>query len=201
VRTPYDGADLRTGGRSSNGRAESIDTTAPDPAAFDEVFATERRRLFGIAFTVLRDRAEAEDAVQETMVAAWRGWDSLRDPDKRSAWLTRICLNWCFRRRIRLARVIPFSARQRDADDATSIGRSGRIVVTMSAAAAPGPRDLDLDRAFGELSPRQRAAVLLHHHFGFTVEQCAEVMSCSEGTVRSHLQRALAALREELGDA
>jgi hypothetical protein len=64
---------------------------------FDTVYAAQKRRLYGIAYSVLRDAGEAEDAVQETMWRAWRSWRTLREPAKREAWLTRICLNQCFR--------------------------------------------------------------------------------------------------------
>jgi len=60
---------------------------------------------------------------------------------------------------------------------------------------------LDLDRAYAALSARQRAALLLFYHHGHSVEECGELMSCAPGTVRSHLARALTALRKEMRDA
>ena len=42
--------------------------------------------------------------------------------------------------------------------------------------------------------------MLLHYHYGYTIEQCGELMGCRSGTVRTHVQRALARMREELGD-
>jgi hypothetical protein len=52
--------------------ADPVD--ARDPQAFEAVARREARRLFGIAYTILRDPAEAEDAVQDVMVRAWRAW-------------------------------------------------------------------------------------------------------------------------------
>ena len=167
-----------------------------DPAAeFDAVFAEQKQRLWSIAYGVLRDRDEAHDAVQETMVKAWRSWHQLREPDKRAAWLTTICLRHCFRRRTSLGRAEPVAIGDDDGS-VTAFAPPGA-----AAVAGRAPRDLDLDRAYAKLPPKQRAAVLLHYHFGYTVEQCGELMGCRSGTVRTHVQRALATLRQELGDA
>ena len=59
---------------------------------------------------------------------------------------------------------------------------------------------MDVHRAYQHLSPRQRAMVTLHHHDGYTVEQCAAFLGCSPGTARSHLGRAMTKLRKELAD-
>jgi len=170
-------------------------------AEFDEVFAREKQRLYGLAYSVLRDRGDAEDAVQEAMWKAWKSWGTLRDPSKRDAWLTKICLHQCFRTRTRLAKVTTGSASDIGADEVTPwSGRVGSGGLADGGGGNGGPRDLDLDRAYGNLPLKQRAAVLLHYHYGFTVEQCGELMGCRSGTVRTHVQRALASLRQEVGD-
>jgi len=153
--------------------------------------------------------------VQDTMAQAWRSWRSLREADKREAWVRRICVHQCFRRRSKMARAplassldgtellasehIPGTTRHAPATIAADAGEgpgldAGRI--GLSAAADPA-----LDRAFRSLPVKQRAAVVLHYHFGYTVEQCAELMGCGPGTVRTHVHRALGRLREELRDA
>lgn len=159
---------------------------------FDEVAAAQHARLFALALSVLRDRHEAEDAVQETLVRAWSSWDQLRDPAARPAWLTTICVRHCLRRRDRIGRAVPAEI----PDDA----RTSDAAVPWAAQPSPPPADPDLDRAFRTLPLRQRAAVYLHHQEGHSVAACGELMGCSEGTVRTHLNRALATLRKELGD-
>jgi RNA polymerase sigma-70 factor (ECF subfamily) len=60
-----------------------------------DVEATFRRaapRLLAIAAVIVGNSADAEDVVQDVMIAAWRRWDRLRDPARRDAWLTRICV-------------------------------------------------------------------------------------------------------------
>jgi RNA polymerase sigma-70 factor (ECF subfamily) len=165
----------------------------PDGAAaaeaepdFEALVAPEVGRLFGIAVTILRDRAEAEDAVQETLTRAWTRQSTLRDAVARRAWLTRICVNYCISRRRRLLRLPqPFADPPRPPIGTWDLDARG----------------LDLDRAYAALSARQRAALLLFYHHGHSVEECGELMSCAPGTVRSHLARALTALRKEMRDA
>lgn len=168
--------------RLGPGAVASTPDVGISEADFDAWFAGHKRRLFGLAVSVLRDRGEAEDAVAETMWKAWAKWDSVREPDKREAWVTKVCLHECFRRRRRLGRI--------EVVDVEAVGER--------PAATGGPADLDLDRAFRTLPPKQRAAVLLHYHHGYSVEQTAELMGCRPGTVRTHVQRALASLRQQL---
>jgi RNA polymerase sigma-70 factor (ECF subfamily) len=136
--------------------------------------------LFAMAYSILRDRHAADDAVQETAEQAWRGWDSLRDPGRRGAWMRQICVRRCLRQR-----------------------RGARLADDLEAAVSPFPevaRDLAIDAAFQRLSPKQRAVVALHYRHGYGLDECAELMGCAPGTARSHLARALASLRKELSD-
>jgi RNA polymerase sigma factor (sigma-70 family) len=150
-----------------------------DQAAFEQAVRAESRRLYSMAIAILGDLQEAEDAVQDTMELAWRSWHSLRDPERRSAWLKRICVRRCLRVKRRLFGLLPLSDLDRDPRDATT-------------------SDPDLDRAFRRLSRHQRAVVQLHYHDGYSLDESAALMGCRPGTARSHLARALASLREEL---
>ena len=155
-------------------------------AALEHLVAAQQRRLFHIALAILRDPGEAEDAVQDSFLVAWRRWDAVRDEGRRESWLTTICVRHCLRRRTGLRRWIVGAA-------------------DTSTAAPDHPRFegrlLDLDRAQAHLSPQQRAALVLCYQHGFSADQCAELMGLSPGTVRSHLARALATLRREMSDA
>lgn len=147
------------------------------------VLASEGRRLYAIAFAILRDSGEAEDVLQETMLRAWRSWSGLRDEDRRSAWLSRICVRESIRR-----------GRRRDAYSRAA--GAARAVNTDGALFSP--RDMDLDGALAKLTHLQRAVVVLHYHHGYHLDECAELMGCRPGTARSHLARALAKLRTEI---
>ncbi|MGA2283325.1 MAG: RNA polymerase sigma factor [Candidatus Dormibacteria bacterium] len=158
-------------------------------AAFERaVVLPEMARLYGLALVIVADRDEAADAVQETLLSAWRRWPSLRDPAKQSVWLTRICVRRCIHHRHLLGRRVLWSSER------------------WSAVPGPPPLEfegllLDVHRAVCSLSKPQRAMVILHLHDGFTVDECAELLGCRPGTARSHLGRAMARLRKELADA
>jgi len=151
-----------------------------DATGFEAAVHAESGRLFAVAYSILRDAQEAEDAVQETMELAWRSWDALRDPSKRGPWLRQICVRSAIRTRRRL---LP---RLWLADTSNLHGES------------PEDPDLDLDRGYRRLTRQQRAVVTLHYEYGYTLDECAELIGCQPGTARSHLARALASLRKEL---
>jgi RNA polymerase sigma-70 factor (ECF subfamily) len=155
-------------------------------AALERLVGAEQRRLFHLALSILRDPGEAEDAVQDSFLAAWRKWDDIREEGKREQWLTTICVRQCFGRRRRLARW-PVRAPDPSVAVAEHIRFQGRL--------------LDLDRAQARLSPQQRAALVLSYQHGYSADQCAQLMGVAPGTVRSHLARALATLRREMSDA
>src|ERR1035437_182837 len=87
--------------------SESAAVDVPPPTEegeLERVLEAEGRRLFAIAFSILRDPGEAEDAVQETAAAAWKGWAGRIQPERTRAWLTTICIRQAMRRRSRLRR-------------------------------------------------------------------------------------------------
>lgn len=159
-----------------------VEATAPSRATdMAGVLEEVTPRLLAIAYSVLRDRNLASDAVQDTMERAVRAWTTLRSPGSSGAWLAKICL----RQSLRL--------RRREA--IRSWLRLPRDSVTAELVTA----DIDLERAIGKLPARQRAVLALHYVDGFTLDESAEVMGVRPGTARSHLARALNKLREELG--
>ncbi len=153
--------------------------------SFDALLSAERRRLYGIAYSILRDHAEAEDALQEAMLKAWKSWGGVRDESARPTWLARICVNHCINRRSWL-RLRPGGTAHRDDAAVADPRLDGRLV--------------DLDRSYRKLSPRQRAAVFLHYHHGYSIDECAQLMSCGAGSVRTHLARALTSMRKEMAN-
>jgi len=161
------------------------DRSASDDAEFEDVLAAEGGHLFALAFSILGDPGHAEDAVQETATAAWRGWATRTDPERTRAWLMAICVHQALRRRRWLGRSRAAVTRKAERDQVNQhLEADGTYV--------------DLHRAFRRLSRQQRAVVSLHYMSGFSVSECAELMGCSGGAAASHLSRALGKLRKEL---
>jgi RNA polymerase sigma factor (sigma-70 family) len=178
---------VRVGNRviASAGLVTSGDD-APE-RAFEAVVTADVRRLYSLALSILDDAGEAEDAVQETLLKAWRAWDSLSHMDRQAAWLTRVCVNHCIsRRRMLRSRGLPLPG---------LIDRAGP-----SPGGGHDAERIDMDRAYRRLSNKQRAAITLNYAHGYSVDECAVFMGCRPGTVRTHLERGLATLRKELKD-
>jgi RNA polymerase sigma-70 factor, ECF subfamily len=171
------------------GSASRMSTSESVPElAFEALVATDARRLYTLALSILRDEGEAEDAVQETLFKAWRSWSSISESDHLARWLTRVCVNHCtsMRRHLRARGWPPLEL----------------FEATGSSGGQSSPAEIiDVDRAYRRLSIRQRAAITLNYSYGYSVEESADFMGCRPGTVRTHVARGLASLRKELGDA
>jgi RNA polymerase sigma-70 factor, ECF subfamily len=152
--------------------------------AFSDVAHRETRRLLSIAYSILDDTSAAEDAVQDVLLQAWRAWDDLHDPERRQAWLVRICVRRCLRVRQALALRLRNEAPEPPLE--------------LRAQTGPGEGEVDWFALFRRLSPAQRAVVTLHYQHGYTLDQCGAAMRCRPGTARRHLARALEKLRREV---
>lgn len=166
----------------------SLPTMGEDASrrTYESVVASETRRLYWLALSILDDAGEAEDAVQETLLKAWRSWKSVSQIELPAAWLTRVCVNYCLnRRRLLRSRGWP------------PLGLAEGVDLAPPGWGS-GAETMDMDRAYRRLSTRQRAAITLNYRYGYSVEECAAFMGCRPGTVRTHLERGLATLRKEL---
>lgn len=142
-------------------------------------------RLLAIAAVIVGSSTDAEDVVQEVMIAAWRAWDRLRVPASRDAWLTRICV----RESVHHGQKLRSRWLHEDVIDDHRTG---------SSLSEP---DANWDGAFAMLSRQQRAVVALHFYYGYTLDECSRLMGCRPGSARQHLARALSHLREVMNDA
>jgi RNA polymerase sigma-70 factor (ECF subfamily) len=169
-----------------------------DRTAFGRLVRLHHRRIYACAIHLLGDRDEAEDAVQETFLRAWRAIDRFDGRAALSTWLYRICINVSFnalRRRKRME--------TRDLSDPR--------VPDRPADPAQGNHDLRdiaqarqlyarLAEALDGLSPSLRSTVVLVLIEGVSQKEAAEVLGCSEGTIAWRVHEARRRLREVLGD-
>ena len=175
-----------------------------EPGAFDLLVERYQERAYRIAWSIVRDREDARDCAQEAFIKLHDAADSFAGQAKFSTWFYRILVNCCLdsRRRGRgWRRLLVW----RDADDADS---ADDLVERQPAPPDdPGERmdeDQQMSRiwkAVETLSPQQRAAVTLQYREGLATKEIASVLNTSEATVRVHLHRAFAALRQRVGGA
>ena len=152
-----------------------------DHDAFAVLAAAAISRLDGAARLILHDPDQAKDAVQETLVRAWRDLRTLRDPDRFDAWLHRLLVNSCLNEAKRLRR------HRFDVELSPLDGPS-----IADGAAAVADRD-ELDRGFRRLTPEARAIVVLHHYLDLPLPEVALIVGIPVGTAKSRLHRALQA--------
>src|SRR5258706_539920 len=139
---------------------------------------------YRLARAILLDDGEAEDAVQEAGLSAWRRRSSLRDADRFDAWFDRILINQC-RDQLRKRR------------RAVQVG-SPPVGFELPAAPPETGTDPELDRALDALDVDHRVVVLLRYWQDRTVEDIADRVGVPAGTVKSRLHHALRHLRASL---
>lgn len=186
---------------------------AGDGDAFRALVEMYQDRVFGLAVRLLGSREEAEEAAQDAFVRAWRALPRFRGESRFSTWLFRIAL-----RRIYDAAAALRARRRReaiggpggadaaaDAMGATGDGASGGS--TPDGARVPsrppdGIGELErrrLERLVAALPEAQREAITLYYYEDRSVEEVARTLGVPEGTVKTHLFRARAALRRAWG--
>ena len=126
--------------------------------------------------------ADAQDVYQESLLAAFRGLPRFRMDSNFSTWLYRIAVN----RAIKLRRR---PHRQREVSVADVPERSGGTGTGPDQVVLEAELEAELDRALDELSRQERAAFVLCHRQGLRIDQAAEAMDCSSGSVKSYLFR------------
>jgi len=168
-----------------------------DLAAFDAIAANRLPGAYRLAAAILGSEAEAADATQEALVAAWRELPRLRDLARFDAWFRRILVNECrmaIRRRGR-AREVSLDA----ASDPWASGLAGAAADMSSRAAFDSAEAVRLlDGAFERLEPEDRVLVVLHHLEGRPLAEIAEIVHRPVGTVKWRLHEARAVLLRAL---
>jgi RNA polymerase sigma-70 factor (ECF subfamily) len=154
-----------------------------DRHAFAELARASGARLDATARLILRDPELAQDAVQETLIRAWRSLPGLRDPDRFDHWLhslvARACIDLIRKRRRRVIEV-----------ELTPITDNP----TQDDAVRIADRD-QLDRVLARLEPEARAVVVLHFYLDLPLPTVAEMLGIPIGTAKSRLHRSLGAMR------
>jgi RNA polymerase sigma-70 factor (ECF subfamily) len=154
-----------------------------DRDAFASIVSSRVDGCYALAYRILRDPHRAQDATQQALLGAWRDLPTLRDHERFDAWLYRLVVHACYaeargeRRNAARVRVL-------------QIDRSTSPDVASFVATRK-----DLEQAFRQLSPEQRAVVVLHHHLGYPLTEIAAALGIPVGTARSRLHYAVRQLR------
>ena len=158
--------------------------------AFDRLVPAYRRRVFGLAYGILRDRAAAEDLAQEVFVKLWQALPRYDGRAQLSTWIYAITRN---------AAISALRARRR------SVSLSDPAVLEevegVTSTPAVATDDAALRRHIEALPDKQRQAITLYYLDERPVNEVAEMMGLPANTVKTHLHRARASLAAVLGVA
>lgn len=179
-------------GRPRSEQELALRAQGGDARAFEQLVAPHREVMFRVAYLIVRNAADAEDAAQDALVKAWRALGRFRAGAPLRPWLLAIAANEARNRR-------------------RGSGRGERLVLRATAIssgeAAPSPEDLAVaavDRsrllaALEQLPDAQRLVLECRYLLGLSEEATAAALGIRRGTVKSRAARALDRLREVHG--
>lgn len=157
-----------------------------DRDQFSDQLVAEVPALRAFARSLTMNHALADDLVQETVLKAWSKLDTFEPGTKMRAWLFTILRNTF---------ISTLRKRAREVEDVDNL-HAARAVAAPSQSGIPGL--VDFKRAYAELPPNQREALVLIGAAGFTYDEAAEICGVAPGTVKSRVNRARKTLTELL---
>ena len=155
-------------------------TLAGEQKAYEVLVSRYRKTAVAAALSVTKNSFMAEDAVQDAFVTAWMKLNTLQDPKKYGAWVSRIAKNCAINMINRYKNYLPIETEDN---------------VDLTADAASNPEELfeisedrdDVNKSIKSLPDRTRQIICLHYYDGLSVADIADRMNISEGTVKWQL--------------
>ena len=183
------------------GRDEVASTAEPalvegcrrgDLSAFEELYRSHGARMKSVAYNILGNAADAEDAVQEAFLRTYRGMGAFKGTAQLGTWMFRILVNACH----------DIGRQRRRRRDETELGSDALLPASSHASGGDAALRVALEKALGRLRPRHRDVFVLFEVEGFLHREIAQILDIAEGTskallfeARRQLQSALAGRR------
>jgi RNA polymerase sigma-70 factor (TIGR02960 family) len=195
------------------GEATLVRARAGDEEAFRDLTEPHRRELQVHCYRILGSMQDAEDMVQETLLAAWRSLEAFEGRASVRSWLYRIATNRCLNalrarsRRPREVQAMGDSPEPTRRTEPVWLEPYPDVLLEGLPDRSPGPAaryearesiELSFIVALQHLPPRQRAALVLRDVLGFRTAEVADMLDVGEAAVKGALQRARATLRARL---
>ena len=172
-----------------------------DEAAFNQFVKAYEQRVFALVFRMLGNRAEAQDLAQEVFITVFKSIDSFRGDSRFGTWLYRIAVNHCKnrikyldRRNTRAHDELGDAHEEAVADGGAVGGRPARP----DEAAEGNDMERAVRAALAALDEEHRELIILRDLEGLAYEEIVQITGLPDGTVKSRLHRARAALREAI---
>ena len=192
-----DAASASFGELAAGQFADSKGSPGPLKREFEALLDPLLDPLFGAALRLTRNRAEAEDILQESVMKAWRAFDRFQRGTNFKAWMFKILTN-TFVSRKRSEAHAPRAADLVDVQDVAEAFHEEAYEPEAWERVYPKLVDDDMKRALDELPPEFRAPFLLSTLGGLSYKEMAEALDVPVGTIMSRIFRARARLRRSL---
>ena len=153
-------------------------------AAFEAAVERHGDAIFRLAYSYLKNRADAEDVMQETLLKLYRTEEVFEDADHERYWVIRVAANEC-------KKLLRSPWRR----------RTDSLETAPEAAALDTPAQSELFRQVMALPPKYRAAIYLYYYEGYAVAEVAALMGAKASTVQTWLMRARGQLKIKLKEA
>ncbi len=170
-------------------------------AAFDELVVKYRERIYSIIYNLTSNREDAADLTQDAFIRAFQSINRFGGQSSFFTWLYRIAVNGAHTH-LRKNRLRTFFSIEQASEEEQTPEWLGQLAVEAGAEKEIFARDLRqrLNEAFQKLSIKHRTVITLFEIDGLSHAEIAEIMECSEGTVRSRLHYAKTQLQSDLQD-
>ena len=155
--------------------------------AFRSLVERYMKQAYNIAYHIVNDHDDAEDVAQESFVRSYRALPSFRGDAEFSTWLyrivTNVSLNRAKQKKTKTMRELPH------------LEMYTELAGSHPAYATQADVKMHIEKALHQLPTLQRSVVILRHIEGLSTKQVAGILRCTEGTVKTHLFRALKKMR------
>lgn len=174
---------------------------AGEVAAFDQLVVKYRERIYSVIYNLTSNREDASDLTQDAFIKAFQSINRFGGQSSFFTWLYRIAVNGAHTH-LRKNRLRTFFSIEQASEEEKTPEWLGQLAIEAGAEKEIFARDLRqrLNEAFQKLSIKHRTVITLFEIDGLSHAEIAEVMDCSEGTVRSRLHYAKNQLQADLQD-
>ncbi len=177
---------------------ELIDRTlAGDGGAFGILVERFQRKIYRVAYAIVRDESEADTITQDVFVQAYTHLAKFEGRAGLETWLTRIAINRS-RDSLRRRKFVSLFVRRDDDDEAEVMIEPVDDRPDPERQVMSGQLRVAIQRAEKQLSSQQKVIFRLRHYENLSLEEIADHLGLRAGTVRAHLFRAIHKVRKEL---